>query len=163
MPCLAVTHSSQTEGRSGGGTKGGWEGGGGGGDTVIFGKCLGVECYDLWCQSGAGRGVSAHFQRHPSCGSSSCLRCSFLRQKKNKTPLFTILSASSRFLSLSRPLAGPSGSRPHLLFIGDPRPSPRLSFLPHTHFSRRHSGALNAGTSTHALALAFNAGAASAT
>lgn len=63
----------------------------GAGHAEIFGKCLSVECYDLWCQSGAGRGVRAHFHKHPSCGGggSSSLRCSCLRQKeekKNKKP-----------------------------------------------------------------------------
>lgn len=52
---------------------------------MIFAECVSVECYDLWCQSGAGRGVTADFQRHPSCGGGGSSGAAVLGEKK-KTP-----------------------------------------------------------------------------
>lgn len=43
-------------------------GGAGGRNKTIIINCSSAECYDLWSQSGASRGVTLDFQRHLSCG-----------------------------------------------------------------------------------------------
>lgn len=131
------------------------KGGGTDEDKIIFVSCLSVECYDLWCQSGASWGVRAHFQRHLSCGYGSllCLRCSCLHHApwhptspSSSSPPSTDGPGTVHLWSLALFPSVKTIRHPpaHLLFIGGPACLRRLERIKRWH-KRGLALALNTG------------------